>query len=136
MKEKEAQGGQRPPRSTAVTHPDPEFREFIRKTLDDSKAVDIVTIDLAGKTSIADYMVIATGTSARHVKSMADKVKDEIKKHYGIHSHIEGKDGGDWVIVDAKDAIIHVFRQEVREFYNLEKLWGSDFSTVNYTLYK
>ncbi len=123
-------------RTSVKTDRDPELREFLTKALDEDKAIDIVTIDLAGKTALADYMIIATGTSSRHVSSMAQKIKERMKEKYGTISKIEGADSGDWVIVDAGDAIIHLFRPEIREFYNLEKLWGSDFASTNYTLYK
>ncbi len=123
-------------RSSIKTDRDPELREFITKTLDDDKAIDIVTIDLAGKTAIADYMIIATGTSSRHVTSMAQKLKQSLKERNGTIAKIEGGTNGDWVVVDAGDAIIHLFRPEIRELYNLEKLWGSDFTSTNYTLYK
>ena len=98
------------------------------------KGENIVSIDLAGKTTIADYMVIVTGTSSRQVGAMAEKLQAKISKE-GFKSKIEGKSGGDWVILDAGDVIVHLFRPEVREFYNLEKLWGSDFATIGYNLY-
>ncbi len=124
-------------RTSVKTDRDPELREFLTKALDEDKAIDIVTIDLAGKTALADYMIIASGTSSRHVSSMAQKIKERVKEKYGTIAKIEGADtGGDWVIVDTGDAIIHLFRPEIREFYNLEKLWGSDFAATNYTLYK
>lgn len=104
-------------------------------SLDQDKGEDIVSIDLSGKSSIADFMVIATGTSSRHVASMADKLIDRLAKT-GRKARAEGKDSGDWVIVDAGDVIIHLFRAEVRNFYNLEKLWMADFSTSDYTVYK
>lgn len=104
------------------------------KALGQDKGEDIVSIDLKGKTSIADYMVIVTGRSSRQVSAMAEKLRERLAAE-GIRSTVEGKETGDWVIVDAGDVIVHVFRPEVREFYNLEKLWGSDFSTVGYNLY-
>ena len=136
MKKKEAMCAKPTKESESTRHPDPKLKKFIEETLDSDKAIDIVSIDLEGKTSISDYMIIATGTSSRHVTSMAQRLKEKLKTDLKITSKIEGSDTGDWVIVDAGDAIIHLFRQEVREFYNLEKLWSSDFSTVNYTLYK
>ena len=90
--------------------------------------------DLKGKTAIADFMVIATGSSSRSVAASAAKLRDKLAKE-GIKARIEGIEGGDWVIVDASDVIVHFFREEVREFYNLEKLWATDFSTVGYNLY-
>jgi len=92
--------------------------------LDDDKAVGIVVIDLAGKTSLADYMVIASGTSQRQVGAMADHLRDKIKAS-GIQGvSLEGKATCDWVLIDAEDIIVHLFRPEVREFYNIEKMWG------------
>lgn len=114
----------------------PELHDFISATLDRDKAQDIVTLNLKGKTGIADYMLIATGTSSRHVVGMAKKLRDTLSTEHKIKAGLEGADTGDWVIVDAGDVIVHIFREEVREFYNLEKLWGADFATVNYTLYQ
>lgn len=94
-----------------------------------------MSIDLKGKTSLADFMVIATGRSTRQVTSMAKKLCDSLAKE-GVKTRIEGQDTGDWVIVDAGDVIVHFFRPEVREFYNLEKLWLADFSTTDYTHYR
>lgn len=98
--------------------------QLIEKTLDDNKAQDIVTIDLKGKTSIANYMVIASGTSNRHVASLADKLKTELKQN-GYASASEGEEKANWVLIDAFDVIVHIFCPEVREFYNLEKMWNS-----------
>lgn len=114
----------------------PELEKFIFDSLDADKGVNIVSIDLAGKTSIADYMVIVTGTSSRHVSGMAQKLRDRLSEVFKIKAQIEGMESGDWVIVDAGDVMVHLFREEVRGHYNLEKLWGADFSTVDYTLYK
>jgi ribosome-associated protein len=113
-----------------------ELQDFISASLDSDKAQNIVSIDLKGKTPIADYMLIATGTSSRHVAGMARKLSDKLSVERKIKAHVEGLETGDWVIVDAGDVIVHLFREEVRTFYNLEKLWGADFSTVNYTLYQ
>ncbi len=93
--------------------------------LDDAKAEDIVTIDLAGKSSIGDFMVIASGRTNRHVGAIADSLQKKIKTTDGGHPRVEGNDSCDWVLVDTGDIIIHVFRPEVREFYNLEKMWTS-----------
>ncbi len=98
--------------------------ELIQKTLDDNKAEDIVVIDLKGKTSIANFMVVASGTSNRHVASLADKVKFELKQK-GYSSSSEGEEKANWVLIDAFDVIVHIFCPEVREFYNLEKMWNS-----------
>lgn len=93
-------------------------------SLDDDKAEGTVVIDLAGKTSLTDYMVIASGTSQRHVGAMADHLRDIIKTS-GIQGvSLEGQATCDWVLIDAGDIIVHLFRPEVREFYNIEKMWG------------
>jgi ribosome-associated protein len=99
--------------------------ELIDKILDDGKAEDIVTIDLRGKSSIADYMVIATGRSQRQVAALSEHLLDALKdKGYG-RVPAEGLQHGDWVLIDAGDIVVHVFRPEVRDFYNLEKMWGA-----------
>lgn len=92
-------------------------------SLDDHKAEDIIVIDLRGKSSIADHMVIATGQSQRQVGAMAEHLI-EILKHAGYKVSAEGLQQGDWVLIDGGDVIIHLFRPEVRAFYNLEKMWG------------
>jgi ribosome-associated protein len=102
------------------------LRTLIEASLEDDKAEDIVVIDLRGKTTIADYMIVATGRSQRHVTTLADHLVERIKK-LGIQRSVpvEGKARSDWVLVDAGDVIAHLFRPEVREFYNLEKMWGA-----------
>ncbi|MCZ4282319.1 ribosome silencing factor [Kiloniella laminariae] len=98
--------------------------DLVRNSLENDKAEDIVVIELAGKSSIADYMVIATGNSNRQVSAMSDHLLRGLKST-GMKSIIaEGKDRGDWVLVDAGDVVVHLFRPEVRAFYNLEKMWG------------
>ena len=97
---------------------------IVKTTLDDNKAEDIVVIDLKGKTSIAGYMVVASGNSQRHVASIAEKVFESLKKS-GYKSSMEGQEKADWVLIDAFDVIIHIFKPEVREFYNIEKMWQS-----------
>ncbi|WP_417783378.1 ribosome silencing factor [Terasakiella pusilla] len=92
-------------------------------SLDDDKAKDIVTIDLAGKSSLADHLVIASGTSQRQVVAMAEHLMEKLKAAGMKGLVTEGKDQGDWVVLDAFDVIVHLFRPEVREFYNLEKMW-------------
>lgn len=103
---------------------DQKLLALIEKTLDDNKAQDIVTIDLKGKTSIANFMIIASGTSNRHVASLADKLKTELKNN-GYPNSSEGEEKANWVLIDAFDVIVHIFCPEVREFYNLEKMWNS-----------
>lgn len=98
----------------------------ILKSLDDDKAEDVVQIDLRGKSEIGDHMIIASGRSSRQVSSMASKLVDRVKQDYRISSKVEGKDVGDWVLIDTGDVIVHIFRPEVREFYQLEKMWLSD----------
>ena len=98
---------------------------MIEKILDDSKAEDIEVIDLRGQTSIADFMIVASGQSSRQIAGFADKLKDELLKH-GMKTRSEGETQGDWVVIDAIDVIIHLFRPEVREFYNIEKMWRNE----------
>lgn len=108
--------------------------DLVMEALGKEKGENLISINLAGKSAIADYMVIVSGTSSRHVGAMAEKLKQALGKE-GFRCRIEGKGTGDWVILDAGDVIVHLFRPEVRSFYNLEKLWMSDFSTVGYNLY-
>jgi ribosome-associated protein len=98
--------------------------EVIEKTLDDGMAEDVVVIDLNGKSSIADYMVIASGRSARQVVALAERLRDAIDEGRRRPS-VEGLPQGDWVLVDAGDVIVQLFRPEVRSYYNLEKMWGA-----------
>ena len=95
----------------------------ILTSLKNDKAEDIVQIDLRGKSSIGDYMIIASGRSSRQVTAISEKLVDNIKKDFGRSSKVEGKNAGDWVLIDSGDVIVHVFRPEVREFYQLEKMW-------------
>ncbi|MEG9861771.1 MAG: ribosome silencing factor [Parvularculales bacterium] len=97
--------------------------DVILDSLSDDKAFEIIVIDLAGKTQIADYMVIASGRSARHVGAIADHVVRRLKETGAGRARIEGLPQCDWVLIDAIDVIAHVFRPEVRQFYNLEKMW-------------
>ena len=97
--------------------------DAVLKSLEDDKAEDIVQIDLRGKSEMGDWMVIASGRSSRQVTSIAEKLTDRLKADHGILSKVEGKETGDWVLIDTGDVIVHVFRPEVREFYQLEKMW-------------
>ncbi len=97
--------------------------ESILSSLDDNKAEDVVSIDLKGKSEIADFMIVCSGRSSRQVSAIAEKLSDDLKQTFEIFPKIEGKEQGDWVLIDAGDVIVHVFRPEVREFYQLEKLW-------------
>lgn len=94
--------------------------------LDEAKAEDVVTIDLAGKSSIGDFMVIASGRSDRHVGAIAEQIQKKLKELGLGGARIEGMDSCDWVLLDTGDIIVHVFRPEVREFYNLEKMWSAE----------
>jgi ribosome-associated protein len=96
----------------------------VLRSLDDDQAVDVVTIPLHGKSSIADHMVIASGRSTRQVASMAQKLTERIKQELGRNVRIEGLPVADWVLIDADDVIVHLFRPEVRSFYNLERMWA------------
>ena len=95
----------------------------ILTSLDDDKAEDVVPIDLRGRSDMADYMVICSGRSTRQVSAIAEKLVDRLKQDTGVICKLEGKETGDWVLIDAGDVIVHVFRPEVREFYQLEKMW-------------
>ena len=92
-------------------------------SLDDDKAEEVVQIDLRGRSDVADYMVICSGRSSRQVASISEKLVDRLKQDFRVSARIEGKETGDWVLIDAGDVIVHVFRPEVREFYQLEKMW-------------
>ena len=95
----------------------------ILASLDDDKAEEVVTIDLRGRSSVADHMVIASGRSSRQVGAIAEKLVDRLKTEMARPCKVEGKDQGDWVLIDAGDVVVHVFRPEVRDFYQLEKMW-------------
>lgn len=97
---------------------------LVETSLDDDKAEGIVVIDLAGKSSLTDYMVIASGASQRHVSAMAENLREQIKQSGIKDVSVEGQAQCDWVLIDGGDIIIHLFRPEVREFYNIEKMWG------------
>lgn len=103
--------------------PSEALLDLILASLDDDKAEEVVTISLKGRSSIADYMVICSGRSSRQVASIADKLIERLKLRAGISARVEGREAGDWVLVDAGDVIVHVFRPEVRAFYQLEKMW-------------
>ena len=122
------------PRATARRAPlsvskRPDAEETLRLILDrleDMKAEDTVTIDLKGKTAFADAMVVTSGRSNRHVGAVADRVVEGLKKAGIKDAHVEGMPHCDWVLIDAGDLIVHVFRPEVREFYNIEKMWAAE----------
>jgi len=100
------------------------LHDLVLRSLDDDQAQDVVTIPLQGKSNIADHMVIASGRSTRQVASMAQKLSERIKQDLGRSVRIEGLPVADWVLIDADDVIVHIFRPEVRSFYNLERMWG------------
>tara|TARA_B110000285_G_C14945956_1_gene524324 strand:+ start:372 stop:719 length:348 start_codon:yes stop_codon:yes gene_type:complete len=101
-----------------------EMKSQIEIILENNKAKDIVSIDLKDKSYIADYMIIASGTSSRHLQSLSENLVSELKKKGIYNCRIEGKDSSDWKLVDAMDIIIHIFHPEKREFYDLEKMWS------------
>ena len=100
------------------------LHRLVMTSLDDDQAVETVSIPLAGKSSIADYMVVASGRSTRQVASMANKLAEKIKAECGRSARVEGLPTADWVLIDAGDVIVHLFRPEVRSFYNLERMWA------------
>ena len=104
--------------------PTAALHQLVLASLDDDQAVEAVSIPLAGKSSIADHMVVASGRSARQVASMAAKLAERIKAETGRSPRIEGLPTADWVLIDAGDVIVHLFRPEVRSFYNLERMWA------------
>ncbi len=101
-----------------------KLKEKIIKTLDNNKASNIVSIDLEGKSSVADYMIIASGTSSRHIQSLSEQVLEEFKKEGIVNSRIEGRNSNDWKLVDGIDLIVHIFNPDKRKFYELEKMWS------------
>ncbi|WP_408057026.1 ribosome silencing factor [Tsuneonella flava] len=104
--------------------PADRLHQLVLSQLDDDQAQEIVSIPLAGKSSIADYMVVATGRSTRQVASMAQKLAEKIKQEGFGNARVEGLPTADWVLIDAGDVVVHLFRPEVRSFYNLERMWG------------
>ena len=100
------------------------LKEEIIKTLDSNKALDIISIDLEGKSTMADFMIIASGTSSRHIQSLSEQVLESFKSNGIINCKIEGKESNDWKLVDGIDLIVHLFNPEKRKFYELEKMWS------------
>ena len=103
---------------------------LILPQLEEDQAAEVINIPLAGKSSIADHMVIASGRSSRHVAAMADKIAERVKRELRRSVRVEGLPTADWVLIDAGDVIIHLFRPEVRSFYNLERIWGAGEAPV------
>jgi ribosome-associated protein len=117
--------------STAAAAPEPDVPEealvdVILKWLDDAKAEDIVKLDIRGKTSIGDFMLVATGRTDRHVGAIADQVHRSLKEYGVSNVRVEGMETCDWVLVDVGAIIVHIFRPDVREFYNIEKMWSGE----------
>ena len=100
------------------------LKRVILNTLDSNKALDIVSIDLANKSSIADYMIIASGTSSRHIQALSEQVLEKLKSSGIQNCKIEGKESNDWKLIDGMDVIVHIFNPEKRKFYELEKMWS------------
>lgn len=98
---------------------------LVTASLDDDKAEDVVVIDLAGKTTIADYMVVASGTSSRHISAMAEHLLEKMKAQGEGPAAVEGAGQSEWVLIDLGDVVVHLFRPEVRAFYAIERLWGT-----------
>ncbi|MEL6465261.1 MAG: ribosome silencing factor [Pseudomonadota bacterium] len=105
--------------------------EAVLSSLNDDKAEDVVQIDLRGKTAMGDHMVICSGRSSRQVAAISEKLVERLKAAFGISTRTEGKDTGDWVLIDTGDVIVHVFRPEVRDFYQLEKMWQPVAAATN-----
>ena len=103
-----------------------DLKQVVVKTLDNNKAQNIVSIDLKDKSSMADYMIIASGTSSRHIQSLSEQVLEKLKDNGIKNSKIEGKDSPHWKLVDAADIIVHIFHPEKRSFYDLEKMWSEN----------
>jgi ribosome-associated protein len=110
--------------------PTPELKmiDVVLQSLEDAKAEDIVSVDIAGKSSLADYMVVTSGRSNRHVSAVADQVMKALREAGFGKPRVEGLPHADWVLVDGGDVIVHIFKPEVREFYNIEKMWQADFA--------
>ena len=109
--------------ATAAPYTADDVLRHVLASLDDDKAEEVVQIDLRGRSDVADYMVICSGRSTRQVASISEKLVDRLKLDLRLVSRIEGKETGDWVLIDTGDVIVHVFRPEVRDFYQLEKMW-------------
>ena len=105
-------------------HKNKDLKSIILDTLDSNKALDIISIDLKNKSSMADYMIIASGTSSRHIQALSEQVLEKLKTNGVKNSKIEGKESLDWKLVDGIDLIIHIFNPEKRKFYELEKIWS------------
>lgn len=114
--------------AAAVAKPDMSVVDLILNTLDDAKAEETVSVDITGKSSLADHMIVTSGRSQRHVGAVADQVISALRDNGFGKPRVEGLPHCDWVLVDTGDVIVHIFRPEVREFYNIEKMWQADFA--------
>ena len=101
-----------------------QLKKEIENILNDNKAMEIKSINLKGKTSIADFMIVASGNSSKHIQALSEKLVDELKKKGISKCHLEGRNSSDWKLIDAIDIIVHIFHPEKRKFYNLEKMWS------------
>ena len=108
------------------------LHQMVLTSLDDDLAQNIVTINLSGKSALADHMVVATGRSKRHVSALADHLLRKLKENGEKNIRTEGQKTGDWVLVDAGDVVVHIFREEVRAFYGIEKMWATEAETTAY----
>lgn len=111
-----------------VATSEPQMIDVVLQSLDDAKAEQTVAIDITGKSSLSDHMVVTSGRSNRHVSAVADQVVKALREHGFSKPRVEGLPHADWVLVDGGDVIVHIFRPEVREFYNIEKMWQADFA--------
>jgi ribosome-associated protein len=116
------------PSAAPVGAPAKPLIELILDVLDDAKAEETVSVDITGKSSLADHMVVTSGRSQRHVAAVADQVISALRDNGFGKPRVEGLPHADWVLVDAGDVIVHIFRPEVREFYSIEKMWQADFA--------
>jgi len=101
-----------------------KLKRLIESTLDDAKAEDIVAIDLAGKSSLADYMIVASGLSQKHISTLAERIAEKLREIGLVSVPADGKEGSDWIVLDAGLILVHLFRPEARRHYNLEKMWA------------
>ena len=113
-----------------------DLKETILKTLDNNKALDIISIDLANKSSMADYMIIASGTSSRHIQALSEQVLEKFKNSGIKNCKIEGSDSSDWKLIDGIDLIVHIFNPEKRKFYEIEKMWSELIPKEKITIWK
>jgi ribosome-associated protein len=116
------------PAPAPVAAPEPQMIDIILHSLEDAKAKQTVAIDITGKSSLSDHMVVTSGRSNRHVSAVADQVVKALREAGFGKPRVEGLPHADWVLVDGGDVIVHIFRPEVREFYNIEKMWAVDFA--------